>query len=177
MRRDMRTTRRRSRGQALVEFALVFPIALIVLFGVFDVGRAVFIYNGLTNAAREGARLAIVNQDVAMVEKRVQDAAFGSAISNIGDPADPVVAFYREEPDLDDPTQNDLCEPAIVTGCVAVVTARADWSAITPIISAIIGPIPLTARSELPVEFVCPNIKYPSYATSDLCPNQKGSTP
>jgi hypothetical protein len=155
----------------------VFPIALIVLFGVFDVGRAVFIYNGLTNAAREGARLAIVNQDTTMVEKRVQDSAFGAGISNIGDPADPVVAFYKEEPDLDDPTQNDPCEPAIVTGCVAVVTARSDWSAITPIIGSILGPIPLTARSELPVEFVCPNLKYPIYADSKDCPNQKGSTP
>ena len=54
-----------ARGQALVEFALVFPIAILVLMAVFDVGRAVFVYNGLTNAAREGARLAAVNQDEA----------------------------------------------------------------------------------------------------------------
>jgi hypothetical protein len=60
---------------------------------------------------------------------------------------------------------------------VAVVTARSDWSAITPIIGSILGPIPLTARSELPVEFVCPNLKYPIYADSKDCPNQKGSTP
>jgi len=155
----------------MVEFALVFPIALIVLLGVFDLGRLVFVYSGLTNGAREGARLAIVNQDVGRVEQRVQDSSFGSTISNIGDAADPVVAYYREEPNLDDPTANPECA-TIVTGCVAVVTARVDWSALTPIIGSIIGPITLTGRSELPVEFVCPNIKYPSYATPDLCPKQ-----
>lgn len=155
----------------MVEFALVFPIALIVLFGIFDVGRLVFVYTGLTNAAREGARLAIVNQDVPRVEQRVQDTAFGSTISNVGDVADPVVAYYTEDPNLDDPTLNPECA-TIVTGCVAVVTARFEWSAITPIIGSIIGPITLTGRSELPVELVCPNIKYPSYATADLCPKQ-----
>jgi Flp pilus assembly protein TadG len=171
-RRHVRVTRpHRSRGQALVEFALVLPIALLVLFGVFDVGRLVFVYTGLTNGAREGARMAIVNQDVGSVEKRVQDSSFGSTISNVGDLADPVVAYYKEDPNLDDPTANPKCT-TIVTGCVAVVTARVDWSALTPIIGSIIGPITLTGRSELPVELVCPNIKYPSYATADLCPKQ-----
>jgi Flp pilus assembly protein TadG len=172
MRRHLRITRRRrSRGQALVEFALVFPIALLILFGVFDVGRLVFMYTGLTNGAREGARMAIVNQDVGRVEKRVQDSSFGSTIANIGDATDPVVAFYKEAPNVDDPTANPECT-TIITGCVAVVTARVDWSAFTPIIGSIIGPITLTGRSELPVELVCPNIKYPSYATAALCPKQ-----
>lgn len=158
------------RGQALVEFALVFPVALLMLIAVFDIGRAVFIYNGLTNAAREGARLAIVNQEKALVAQRVQDTAFGSSISNLGN-LDDLVSFYKENPNLDDPTANDQCI-TMTTGCVAVVTAKADWSAITPIIGSIIGPISLTARSELPVEFVCPNPKYPIYATSALCPKQ-----
>ena len=163
--------RKRTRGQALVEFALVFPIALVVLFGVFDVGRLVFIYTGLTNGAREGARMAIVNQDTGSVEKRVQDSSFGATITNVGNVADPVVAFYHEDPNLNDPTANPRCA-TLVTGCVAVVTARNRWSAITPIIGSIIGPIVLTGRSELPVELVCPNIKYPAYATAAQCPKQ-----
>jgi len=161
----------RSRGQALVEFALVFPVALLLLLAVVDIGRAVFIYNGLTNAAREGARLAIVNQDKALVAQRVQETAFGSGLSNLTD-LDDLVSFYKEDPNLDpdDPTAPQCTTMA--TGCVAVVTAKVDWSAITPIIGSIIGPISLTARSALPVEFVCPNPKYPSYATSTLCPKQ-----
>ena len=37
-------SRQRPTGQALVEFALVFPLVILVLLSVFDVGRGVFIY-------------------------------------------------------------------------------------------------------------------------------------
>ena len=53
---------RRSRGQTLAEFALVIPVLIVMLMGIFDLGRAIFAYNAITNAAREGARLGIVNQ-------------------------------------------------------------------------------------------------------------------
>ena len=66
---------RRSRGQSLAEFALVLPIFLLIVMALFDIGRGVFIYNGLTNAAREAARLAIVNQDKAMVAQLPRAAA------------------------------------------------------------------------------------------------------
>ena len=52
----------RARGQGLVEFALVFPVFILLLFGIFDLGRAVYAYNTIGDAAREGARVAIVNQ-------------------------------------------------------------------------------------------------------------------
>lgn len=47
-------------GQALVEFALVVPILLILVLGVIDFGRAWHAYQVITDAAREGARLAVV---------------------------------------------------------------------------------------------------------------------
>jgi TadE-like protein len=50
----------RSRGQALVEFALVIPIFLLVLFGVIDMGRFVFLNSAVSQAAREAARVASV---------------------------------------------------------------------------------------------------------------------
>jgi Flp pilus assembly protein TadG len=49
------------RGQALVEFALVFPIFAIMLFGIVDLGRYVFTANSLDNGAREAARSASVS--------------------------------------------------------------------------------------------------------------------
>ncbi len=160
-----------SKGQALTEFALVFPLAILLILAVFDVGRAVFVYNGLTNAAREGARLAIVNQYEPMIAKRVNDMAFGSGISNAADPD--FVKFYKQDPNLD-PTLNDECT-TLATGCIAVVTAETDWSAITPIIGSIIGPINFTARSELPIELVCPNSRYPEYddPTGQECPRME----
>jgi hypothetical protein len=47
-------------GQGLVEMALVLPVFLLILFGIFDVGRAVYTNSTLSQAAREGARLAAV---------------------------------------------------------------------------------------------------------------------
>src|SRR5688500_18998646 len=51
----------RHRGQALVEFALVLPLFILMLVGVFDFGRIIWARNALENAAREGARFAIVH--------------------------------------------------------------------------------------------------------------------
>lgn len=52
---------RGERGQSLVEFALILPILVIVLVGVFDLGRAVMLSETLNNAVREGNRYAIVH--------------------------------------------------------------------------------------------------------------------
>ncbi len=46
-------------SQALIEFALVSPVLLLLLFGVIDLGRAVFYFDALNHAAREGARTAV----------------------------------------------------------------------------------------------------------------------
>jgi Flp pilus assembly protein TadG len=52
--------RRHQRGQALVEFALILPVFLLVLFGLIDAGRFVYMNSVLSQAAREGARVAAV---------------------------------------------------------------------------------------------------------------------
>jgi Flp pilus assembly protein TadG len=54
-------TRYQSRGQALVEFALVAPVFFLILFAVIEGGRFILYYETLNNATREGARYAIVN--------------------------------------------------------------------------------------------------------------------
>ena len=50
---------KQQRSQALIEFALVSPVLLLMLFGVIDIGRAIFYYDTLNHAAREGARDAV----------------------------------------------------------------------------------------------------------------------
>jgi len=55
----LRSQLRSQRSQALIEFALVSPILLLLLFGVIDIGRAIFYYDTLNHAAREGARVAV----------------------------------------------------------------------------------------------------------------------
>ena len=50
-----------SRGQSMVEFALILPILMFLLAGFFDLGRVVLAHDALGHAAREAARYAIVH--------------------------------------------------------------------------------------------------------------------
>ena len=50
---------RRHRGQSMVEFAVLSPVFFLLLLGTIDLGRAVYIYNTISDAAREGTRAAI----------------------------------------------------------------------------------------------------------------------
>lgn len=49
------------KGSVLVETAIILPILLLFVFGIFEYGRAMLIVNTLNNAAREGARRAAVS--------------------------------------------------------------------------------------------------------------------
>ena len=55
----------RGRGQALVEFALVFPLFLILLFSIITFGLYVFYNQQLANAAREATRYAAIHSSTA----------------------------------------------------------------------------------------------------------------
>jgi Flp pilus assembly protein TadG len=48
-------------GATLVEVAFVFPLCLLFMFGIYEYGRFVMVRQLLDNAAREGARFAVVN--------------------------------------------------------------------------------------------------------------------
>jgi hypothetical protein len=50
------------RGQTLAEFALALPIFLFILMAVFDFGRAIYMYNGVSQASRELARATSVHR-------------------------------------------------------------------------------------------------------------------
>ena len=56
MKNDSRT---RERGAAMVEAAISIPLLLMLMVGIFEVGRAYQTWQVLTNAAREGARMSI----------------------------------------------------------------------------------------------------------------------
>lgn len=50
-----------SRGQSLVEFALIIPLFLLIVVGTLDIGRLIYTYSVMHNAAREGARYGAVH--------------------------------------------------------------------------------------------------------------------
>ena len=62
------------RGNALVEFALVLPLLLLIFAGIVDFGFLFQRYEVITNAAREGARIGVLpGYEAADVQQRVLD--------------------------------------------------------------------------------------------------------
>ncbi|MDQ1729391.1 MAG: hypothetical protein QOD33_1516 [Pyrinomonadaceae bacterium] len=56
-----RKTKENERGSTLVEFAIGATVFLTVMFGVLEFGRALWVHNALADAARRGARYAVVH--------------------------------------------------------------------------------------------------------------------
>jgi len=66
----------RQRGQALVEFALILPVFFLLVAGMFDFGLGIYSDLTLINAAREGARLGVIDPgNTSAIEQRVRDMA------------------------------------------------------------------------------------------------------
>ncbi|MEO8494509.1 MAG: TadE/TadG family type IV pilus assembly protein [Planctomycetota bacterium] len=73
---------RKQRGTAAVEFAVVAPIFVLLLFGMIEYGRMVMVQQMLTNATREGARRAVLDgTTVANVKTTVKDYLSGGNIT------------------------------------------------------------------------------------------------
>ena len=127
--------RSRQRGQSLVETAFVLPVLLLIMLAIFDFGRAVYAYNLVSNAAREAARLAIVDQNETAITDEAHKASIGLDPDAVG------VAYSTS------------CA-TIKIGCPASVTVDYEWTAITPIIGSVIGSIALSSTTEMPIERV-----------------------
>jgi Flp pilus assembly protein TadG len=154
--------RSKERGQTLAEFALVIPIFLLILMGIFDMGRAVFAYSSITNAAREGTRLGIVNQNTGKITERANQMAAAA------DKAAAAVTIQISQSGSA-PTAND-CAPVQI-GCNVRVEYKTVFRAITPIVGALVGNITLKAESVEPVEYVC-GVTGALIVDANACPKQ-----
>lgn len=163
------TTRRRkgSRGQALVEFAFVFPLIAMLAFAFIDIGRAVLAWNILTNAAREATRVAAVNQLDPI------DGPWNCRADHpVEDPLDPSWTFRGcamtagkviglEGADVSvsyAPPPDTLlsCSPALNVGCIVTVTVVSEFVPITPVAGSLIGPMSMSSTSAMPIERTFP---------------------
>ncbi len=75
LKRITRRTGKKEGGQSLVEFALVLPVFLLVLFAIVDFGMAFHAWITVTNSAREGARVGAVRASEDDIKQRVYDTA------------------------------------------------------------------------------------------------------
>jgi Flp pilus assembly protein TadG len=171
-RRSRQDGGRRQRGQGLTEFALVIPIFLLLVVALFDLGRAVFAYNTLTNAAREGARIAIVNQYTPTIVSRAKSQ------TNIVELDDPSVSvtFWNVGTDGNPDISKGQCNNRVAVGCLVVVQFEATYRPITPFISNILfgSGVTFTATSQLSVEYSCPRNLSSGTVAADAaaCPRQ-----
>ena len=87
---------RGEQGQALVEVALVLPVLLILMLGILEFGRAWYTKQVVTDAAREGARLAVV-LDNTVTQDDVK-AAIATSLSRAGIPGAATTIAFDEDP-------------------------------------------------------------------------------
>lgn len=79
-----RANRRKQRGAAAVEFALVAGLLFTVLFGIMEMSRVLFYWNTATEATRLGARLAVVcDKDDTAIKTRMSQMLGVLTPSNI----------------------------------------------------------------------------------------------
>jgi Flp pilus assembly protein TadG len=78
----------RRRGAAVVELAITAPLLFLLVFGMIDVGRAVMVQNLITNAARDGARSAVLDgaeaEEIATrIEQYLVDSSVNGASATV----------------------------------------------------------------------------------------------
>jgi Flp pilus assembly protein TadG len=132
------THRFNTKGQGLVEFALIIPIFLLIVMMIFDAGRAIYYYSVVHNAAREGARYGIIlthDNEADIIDAALQLTA-GLGCSNID------VSVTR-----------NYTEPC-GAGCTVLVEVSCDFIPVTPLIGNFFpsGTLTLLGRSEMAIE-------------------------
>ena len=147
------------RGQTLVEFALILPIFILLLMGLFDMGRAVYAFNTISNAAREAVRVGIVNQDCGTIGAEADARAASVDVTWNADPLDPCTDLEGEIAInfLDASLDGTECNVPVPLGCYAEVTVAYDFTASTPIIGNLVGTIHMEATTRQGVEFTNPD--------------------
>ena len=134
------TSRHCRRGQALVEFALIIPIFILVVIGIFEGGRAIYTYNALSNAVNEGLREAIVHQDTSAITAEANRILGGLADQS-------TMTITSAKPN------GTSCGTPIVTPCNYRIEIRHSFSPI--LLGEIFSPV-IAAGGEMAVEAINP---------------------
>jgi Flp pilus assembly protein TadG len=141
-----------NRGQGLVEFVVILPVAVLLVMALFDAGRAVLFFTELTNASRAGARVAVVNQsndDTCVARTFKCAAAELTTAMGITPTAIPDVAIRDIEGNAVT-TSDGICH--IYGSCSVTVNVAYTFQPATPIVGNIFGPIDLTGSTTMQIE-------------------------
>lgn len=159
-------SKKKTSGQAMAEFALALPILMLIIYGVIETGRALFIYASVNNASREAARFGSSDcnepdctpqyQKCAEIRDRARATGF---LLDLQD--DQIVIQYDDGLDASgDPTAvTDACndpdgiDEAVVidAGDRILVTVTAPYSMIIPILPFTFDQFSITSARTIPL--------------------------
>lgn len=126
----------------MVEFALVFPIFAVLVFGLVDVGRMVYVNNALSEGAREGSRYASVASRSQTTSSRAAVATWTKGMLTAVPGSAVTVSCEREG------TVVTTCH----SGDIVVVLVTSTVSPITPVIGQLVGSVAVQAVSRVEVQ-------------------------
>ena len=135
---------RSRRGQTLVEFALGITIFLSVFIGLFDLARAAFLFNGLSDAARELARVTSVHPGNPSLGSSTETTSRVSAERSLM-PGFTVISYSCL--DLDGTVITTECNP----GYWVRVSVQSSFSPILPMLAPF-GPFTFTTSSSAKIQ-------------------------
>ncbi len=138
-----RHDRRAERGQSLVEFSLAITVFLLLVMGTVDLGRAVYQFNGVSQAARELARVASVHP--------------GGTLGTSSESASRLIAQRGLVPGLGTPSYTciDIAGATVSGPCSGGnwvrVTLTSTFTPVTPL-AGLLGVVTLTSSASAKIE-------------------------
>ena len=122
------------RGQAMVEMALALPLIIMLIMGTIEFGRLFHSYLLVSNASREGARIAVTGVDNSVITSRINDVTASLDSSK-------VIIISPNDADLR------------VSAVPVTVTINYNHSIVTPVFESILpNPITLTSSTSMRME-------------------------
>ena len=134
------SARVRERGQALAEFSIAIILLLVIFVGIFDLGRGVYVYNGVSQAAREIARRTSVYPGLTLGQSPESQAVIATQLDLIPGMATPTFECVDI---AGTPTGSVPCP----SGNFVRVTVAASYDPVT--LLGLTGPITLTSTSSI----------------------------
>jgi Flp pilus assembly protein TadG len=155
-RQPARTRNAKSRGQTLVEFALILPVFLTLTLGVVDGARIFSAYIAITNGAREGALYAAQGSNYGNWCSSTSTVACPTGYTSSNQSADPDNIAFRIQQETQGLTQSNIvlsaptCDttPCSSSSTKVTVSVRYSMTLFVPFVSAIMGsPVRMTAST------------------------------
>jgi Flp pilus assembly protein TadG len=136
------------KAQGMVEFALTLPILLLLILGIIEFGRLLFIYSAVTSSSREAARYGAATEYVSGSVNRYEDCAgIRAAAKRVGiltGIQDDDIAIHYDNGSV--VVESD-CQPnvSVKRGDRIVVSVTANYTPVVPLVN--IPPIPITSTT------------------------------